>query len=170
MSETSAKKTKRTERLKIQFGPDGRAIGWVFDVSEAFRAALDIQYVQLVDREQTRRARAHNPKAAPVHRMAWTQGVPPVLSFERGHIFYEPHGIRGTEKASGGPPWGDALQILRRIVQVREATPDISGGSRGWVSFQIWTIVAGELGTPETHRCSQGAFGEFLRTGELPPR
>jgi hypothetical protein len=161
-------KSRRSEQLKVEFGPDGRAVGWAFDVSEAFRPALDIAYSQLVDRERTRQARVANPKAPAVQRMAWTRGVPPLFAFERGQVFHEPHGVRGTERAPGGPRWGEALGFLRRTVQVRDAVPDAAPGKPGWVSFEVWTVADNQLGEGAVHRRSQAAFGEFLRTGVLP--
>lgn len=162
------KKIPRTEQFGIVFDEDDYyARDWVFDVTAAFRPALDIVYSTLVDRERSKRARAVDRKARPVHRFAWTRGLPPTLSFERGQIFYDPHGPRDP-RPDRIMPWGDALKILNRVVQVREAAPDAVGKGGGWVEFEIWHVQRAELGEGKRHRCSQAAFAEFLRTG-VPP-
>jgi hypothetical protein len=64
--------------------------------------------------------------------------------------------------------WRDALKVLRRVVQVHEAEPDMRGGSEGWVSFVIsYYKDAQVIGTEKKTR-SQGNFEAFLRSGKLP--
>jgi hypothetical protein len=159
-AEGRVRKRRRTEDLGDGFDRLGCPQGWVFDVIPAFRAALDVQLTELVDRERTKRARAVNPKAAKIMRRAWTRGVPPVLAFERGHIIYDRNGT----PAEGGRSW---LRGVRRIVQVREAKPDVVG-TGGWVAFELWPVEANELGESSLHRCSQADFAAFLRNGVLP--
>ncbi|MFZ1430593.1 MAG: hypothetical protein WAS21_27970 [Geminicoccaceae bacterium] len=155
------KKVRRTEKLDITFGADRYAIGWAFDVIDAFRTPLDIQLSTLVDREKSKAKRAQDPGADPVYRHVWTRGVPPTLAFEQGHVFYEPHGPRFMR-------WGDALAILRRVAQVSAAAPDSIGSGDGWVEFRLWQVRDAQLGESVQHRCSQAAFAQFLRNGALP--
>lgn len=153
-------KTRRSEQLGDGFDSVGRPVGWAFDVPAAFRTVLDVQLTELVDRERTRKARALDPQANAIRRMVWTRGVPPLLSFEVGHVLYE----RGAPETAGGKDW---LRGVRRVVQVRDAVAD-TAAKPGWVSFEIWTVVGNQLGEGATYRCAQAAFGEFLRTGVLP--
>mgnify|MGYP003668651069 FL=1 len=100
---------KRTETFGIKFR-EGLAAGWCFNVEEAHREALDILYVTRVDR-------AKSTKQKTVHRKVWARGVPPVLSFSEGSIFYDPPDARLMN-------WNDALKVLRRSVQILYAFPD----------------------------------------------
>jgi hypothetical protein len=112
---------------------DGLAEGWAFDVTTAFRKQLDIEWQQYVDKERTKELRRKNPglrwagdKPPTVPRMAWSRGTPPLLSFEVGDVVYDPPGTRSMV-------WGDALKVLRRAVQVKDAQPDTEPGAGGWV-------------------------------------
>lgn len=166
--ENQAKRRRvRTENYGISFDKNGYAVGWRFDVGEHFRDVMDIKYIEYVDREKTNELREraakeknNSGKSVTVKRMAWTRGVPPVRRFERGHVFYEPHGPRKMI-------WGDALKILRTSIQVDEALPDNEGGKGGWVKFTIRTYKNGEVFGEETKKLSQEDFETFLQFGEI---
>jgi hypothetical protein len=86
--------------------------------------------------------------------MAWSRGVPPLLCFDVGHIFY--------------------ARVLPWLVQVKDAKPDTKPGSGGWVKFVLHHYDAGKVvgtGKPagtEQYTLSQADFESFLRTGQLP--
>jgi hypothetical protein len=160
-AKSRARRRRRTEDLGDGFDHHGCPRGWVFNVIPAFRAALDIRRTERVDRERTKRARAVDPKAAAIMRRVWTRGVPPALAFERGHVIYDHNGTA----AEGGPSW---LRGVRRIVQVREAQPDVPGIGGGWVKFELWPVEANKLGESSLHLCWQAEFVAFLRSGVLP--
>lgn len=87
---------RRTETPNVSF-EGGIANGWAFEIPEAFRDQLDIKYQQFVDREASRVLRDKHPKGedgkpVTVYRMAWSQSAPPMLSFDVGHVFYDPPG------------------------------------------------------------------------------
>lgn len=145
-------RSRRTEQFDIRF-VDGLAEGWTFDVPTAFRDALDIIYSQYVDK-------AESTKQRKAYRWVWTRGQPPLRSFDIGHIFYDPPGVRRMR-------WGDALRVLRRRVQVREAKPDVEGEAEGWVRFELVHYEGGEAVRTEEHTLSQGEFEKFLRSGVI---
>ena len=154
----------RTENLNVSF-KDGVAEGWVFDVSDFFRDQLDIKYTQFVDREKSKELRKTHPrgedgKPSTVYRMAWSQGDPPMLSFDVGHVFYDPPGPRRMV-------WGEALKVLRRLVQVKEAKPDGESDASGWVKFDVHHYNSGERTQTEERTASQAEFLNFLRTGRF---
>lgn len=153
------KREIRTTDIDIVF-ENGTAKGWAFDVSQVFQAALDINLTPRVDKERTRAARKLNKKAPAIVRQVWTRGVPSLLSFERGHIFYDPPGPRFMV-------WSDALHTLKRSVQIKDAAPDGDRDRNGWVQFEICYYEAGQVVRREQHRCSQTKFERFLRRGEL---
>lgn len=180
------KKRNRIEETGVVF-EDGRAKDWVFDVSEAFRPSLDIAYMQRADKQanadlkkELGRPLEENEK---VWRMVWTRGNPPAYSFDEGDIFYDPAGVRGME-------WGEALKVLRRTVQVLQATPDpdalphktsdegeieqgepepqaSTGSGSGWVKYRVFYYEAGEVIRQEVGDLRQRDFAEFLRTGSF---
>jgi hypothetical protein len=155
---------KRTEYFPIVF-KDGMVDGWVFRVPEAFRSQLDIEYSELVDKARSRALRKRQPKnedgsLPTVHRMAWTQGNPPLLSFDVGHVFYDP-------PYAGTMVWADAVRVLQRAVEVMEARPDELPGS-GWVKVTIRYFDDGEVVETRSRNLSQVEFVAFLRTGQLP--
>jgi hypothetical protein len=160
-AKSGVRRRRQTEDLGDGFDRRGCPQGWVFDVLPAFRTALDIRRTERVDRERTKRARAVDPKAPKIMRWVLTRGVPPALAFERGHIIYDRNGT----PAEGGRSW---LRGVRRVVQVREAKPDVPGTGGGWVVFELWLVEANELGESSRHRCSQADFAAFLRSGVLP--
>ena len=92
--------------------------------------------------------------------MAWTRGCPPVRSFDVGDVFYDPPAARQLV-------WSDALKILRRAVQVREARPDTKGGPEGWVRFVIYYYERGHIAWTEERTLSQAGLELFLRSGRL---
>lgn len=178
------KKRNRTEELGIEF-ENGIAKDWAFDVPEAFRPALDITYMQRADKEANAALKAELGRPLEedekAWRMAWTRGNPPAYSFEEGDTFYDPAGVRGME-------WGDALKLLRRTVQVIQATPDLGtlshkssdedetgqgelelqasmGSGSGWVKYRVLYYEAGEITRQESGDLRQRDFAEFLRTG-----
>jgi hypothetical protein len=153
------KRNRRAEEFGITFEAC-LAQGWAFDVCEAVRAAMDIDYRMLVDRERTKTARRANRQAKSIYRYVWTRGVPPLLSFERGHVFYDPPGMRSLA-------WDKALKVLGRAVRVTEAAPDGDYDRNGWVQFTLDHYEAGQVVRSETCRCSQTDFEVFLRSGDL---
>jgi len=162
-SERRGKRKRRTEQFDVTFAA-GMAEGWVFSVPEAFKDQLDILYLSYVDAEKTRTARARMPKVPDgkpptVLRWAWTRGIPPLLDFAPGHVFYDPPSAYGIK-------WAEALQILQRLVMVTDATADDPPGE-GRVTFTIRTFDSGAMIETTTHRCSQREFEAFLRTGHL---
>jgi hypothetical protein len=140
--------------------------GWVFGVPEAFRDQLDIVYSNLVDADKShdlRRKQPRNEDDLPlptVYRMAWTQGKPPLFSFDVGHIFYDPISARKMV-------WADALKVLRRTVQVTEARSDELPKS-GWVKVKISYFDNGKIISTDNYNMSQSELVAFLRTGQLP--
>ena len=131
---------RRTEDFGIEFA-DKLATGWAFSVQEAFRDQLDILYLVYVDKEKSKELRKTQPlgedgKSSKVMRAAWSRGVPPLLRFDAGHIFYDPPAARNMV-------WGDALKVLKRAVQITEAKPDDQPGSGGWVKAKIYHYEAG---------------------------
>lgn len=169
MTENAAKKRRRTEKIGIEFNEHGEAIDWVFDVVDAFKESLDIKYMQYVDKEKTKELRRKlgrdkdgSGKPVVATRMAWTRGVPPTLSFQQGHVFYDPPGARRK-----GMPWNDALAVMRRAVRVREAKPDTEDGQRGWVKFELSHYEQGKVLRTEQYQCSQQELEIFLKTGVL---
>jgi len=155
---------RRTEKLSVSF-KDGLAEGWVFGVGDFFRDQLDIKYTQFVDRDASKelrkaRQQGEDGKLSTVYRMAWSQGDPPMLCFDVGHVFYDPPETRHMV-------WGEALKLLRRSVQVTEATPDSEVEASGWVKFDVRHYDGGEHIQTEKHTASQAEFLNFLRTGRL---
>ena len=140
--------------------PDG---SWAFEVPDCFRDQLDIKYGQFVDREASKELRKKCPKdedgkPPTVYRMAWSQGDPPMLSFDIGHVFYDVPGVRRMA-------WGEALKVLRRVVQVREAKPDGEADDSGTVKFDTYYYDAGTRSRTEKRTMSQADFLCFLQTG-----
>jgi hypothetical protein len=154
-------RVKRIEDFGIVF-VNGLAEGWIFGVHEAFRASMDVNYTPRVDKERTKAARRINPKAPSVYRKVWTRGNPPLLSFERGHVF---HGPLDEQTMNSG----EASKAPWRIVRVRDAAPDGDNGRDGWVVFDIEHYEDGRrVRTDGGHRCSQADFEKFLRSGVVP--
>lgn len=163
----------------------GIAAGWVFDMPEASKSSLDILYSKLIDKtaneEKKKRLRKNSlDEDEKIYRYAWTRGVPPAVSFAVGDIFYEPSGTRSMK-------WGDALTILRRVVQIIHATPDpgalpasehaehaaspvpdatsARSHAPGKVLFEITHYESAKELRSEVKELSQKTFAEFLRTG-----
>lgn len=162
--ERRKRRKRRTEAFDVTF-QDGIALGWAFSVPEAFKDQLDILYLSYVDKKETEAARARMPTSADgkpptVVRWAWTRGVPPLLDFAAGHVFYDPPSAYGQR-------WDDALRTLRRLVVVMDATPDEPPGT-GEVAFKIQTFASGTLTETTMHQHTQREFEAFLRTGNLP--
>lgn len=145
-------RSRRTEHFDAKF-VDGLAQGWAFDVPEACRDALDIIYSQYIDK-------AASTKQRKAYRWVWSRGAPPLRSFDVGHVFYDPPGVRRMR-------WGEALRVLCRMVQVREAKPDVEGEAEGWVRFEITHFVDGKAVRTEERTLSQAEFETFLRSGIL---
>jgi hypothetical protein len=148
------KRRPRTEDYDITF--TGRlAEGWAFDVCEAHRAALDITYDTRVDQKRSTKDRK-------VYRRVWTRGNPPVRRFERGHVFYDPPGMRFLS-------WTRELAVqLRQSIQVLDASPDQEDGTEGWVVFEARRYENGCPVWRMTKKVSQAVFEEVLRSGVLP--
>lgn len=179
-TDSARRKRIRTEGFGIKFektsdSPEAQrcAVGWAFDVPVEFREQLDILYSVLADKKanEALKKKLGVKKLDPnqrKYRNAWTRGVPPALSFSAGHIFYDPPGIRSLE-------WGIALPKLRRVVQIKEATPDGAAApdeiieSPGWVRFEISRYKRGKLSSREEHTLSQAEFAFLLQHGNLPP-
>jgi hypothetical protein len=154
------KRAKRDEIYDVIFVNDC-CEGWAFDVCESFKLSLDIDYTWRVDKERTKAAKKLNKKAKSIYRRVWTRGAPPLLSFERGHVFYDPPGARamsGTEMA----------KVLRRTVRVLEAVADGDQDRNGWVMFAVEHHEGSKVARRDMYRCSQAAFEVFLRSGEPP--
>jgi hypothetical protein len=105
----SKKKNRRIEDFNIEFGSDGLAVGWFFDVPLSFRSALDIERSALVDKAATKK------NGVQTYRYPWTRGVPPILSFSTGDVFYAPAGARAMV-------WRDALDVLKFSITVIDVT------------------------------------------------
>ncbi|MDO9501993.1 hypothetical protein [Falsiroseomonas sp.] len=164
MSDTK-RRQRRTENFGIQF-TDTLAEGWAFSVHEAFKEQLDILYLEYVDKEKSKELRKRCPldedgKPSRVMRSAWSQGVPPQLSFDAGHVFYDPPAARNMTG-------NDGREVLRRIVQVVEAMPDDQPGQGGWVKIRVIRYEGGSITATDHHTMSQAEFGTLLRVGNLP--
>jgi len=127
--------------------------GWAFGVPAVFFHALDI------------RSKRSGSGPAAGKQGAWQRGVPAVLDFKTGDIFYEPPEARALQ-------WAEALSRLTRSVQVIEATPDRldpSDGAllRGAVTFEMIEYAGGRPARTHRAHVSQSAFERLLRTGVL---
>lgn len=159
------RKQRRTESFDVKF-TDKLAEDWAFSVHEAFRDQLDILYLEYVDRERSKELRKIQPfgddgKPSKVMRGAWSQGVPPTLRFDVGHVFYDP-------PAAKNMAWSDTLEVLKRAVQVVEAKPDDQPGSGGWVKIKLYQYENRTIARTDEHTMSQAEFVGFLRFGQLP--
>lgn len=180
---TTKQNSRRTENISVNFSDD-LANGWAFDVPEAFRRNLDIIQTRIIDKiKNIEKERELGRKLKPdekLYRYPWTEGNPPAYSFSVGHVFYDPPGVRSMI-------WAAALQILRRVDQVKQATPDPGalltsellgedvdsigstktgyGGKSGWVEFEVIYYQYGKILRSETKNLSQNEFANFLRTG-----
>lgn len=153
---------RRTEYLNVSFD-NGIAREWVFEVPDCFRDQLDIKRMQFVDRDASRELRkthlkGEGDKLPTIYRDAWSQGVPPMLSFDIGHVFYDPPGIRSMV-------WSDALKVLRRLAQVKDARPDGEDDDSGWVRYDLHYYDSSTRIRTEERTTSQAEFMNFLRTG-----
>lgn len=61
--------------------------------------------------------------------------------------------------------WREALKVLRRIAQVKDARPDGEDDNSGWIKYDIYYYEAGERVQAEERTSSQAEFLNFLRTG-----
>ncbi len=140
-------KRLRVEDYGTEFGgPTKTAVGWSIPVPEVFRARLDI---------------ALTPRNGGAR---WTQGQPPQYTFTTGDVFYDPPDVRSMR-------WGDALLILRRIVKINDATPDILEGDQvrsGSVTFSLCHYADGHVVETFIHTVTQKDFVAFLRAGAFP--
>ena len=140
-------KRKRTDDYGIEFsGPARTAAGWAIPVPQAFRERLDI---------------LSTPRKGGAQ---WTQGMPPQYTFAGGDVFYDPPDVREMR-------WGDALAVLRRMVKVEEAKPDVLDGKTvrsGFVVFQLSHYDDGEVSDTERREVTQRGFVAFLRDGVIP--
>ncbi|HYD99831.1 MAG TPA: hypothetical protein VEH84_10630 [Alphaproteobacteria bacterium] len=154
-------KRPRTASFDIEFDAEGFTVGWAFPVPEAFRTALDIELTEY-------RKTVTLPDGRKVIETSeqWTRGAPPALSFGIGDIFYEPAEARRL-------PWGEALRILRRSVQVIAGRPDTLADDTGIVvepgevRFRVQHYSAGKPTTASEHATTQAAFVGFLKRGIL---
>jgi hypothetical protein len=125
--------------------------GWAFGVPKIFFSALDIHSTRSRTSRET-----HNPPT-------WLRGVPPVLSFKTGDVFYAPPEVRVLE-------WTAAKRRLKRCVQVMVASADRLGLGDGTlvpgtVTFKITDYANGRPGKNLQIRSSQATFERLLRTG-----
>jgi len=178
-------KRKRTEDVDIEF-ENGCAKDWAFDVSEEFRPALDIAYMQRADKKANAalKAKLGRPllETEKTWRLVWTRGEPPAYAFNEGDIFYDPAGLRAMN-------WDEALPLLRRTVKIIQANPDLGalppisneentaiqdleqleqpepGKGSGWVKYRVFYYEKGEIVKQDVHDLRQCEFAEFLRTG-----
>ncbi|MGE4062403.1 MAG: hypothetical protein AB7E79_03455 [Rhodospirillaceae bacterium] len=171
------KKQKRTEDYGISFKPlpdlkesPRFAFGWAFGVRDAFRDQLDIRRVQFVDKKKNDEKKKKLkirvlPAKLKAYRWSWTRGTPPMLTFGKGQIFYDPPQAHVL-------PWAKALGELRRAVQIIDATPDApaaAGENRkpGWVKFSVVQFKDGKELSRLEHTTSQSDFADFLRLGHM---
>jgi hypothetical protein len=93
-----------------------------------------------------------------------TEGRPPVCSFAKGDVMHDP-------PIAHRLPWGEALSVLRRSVQVDEATParaaegSETSGDPGEVKATLRRYSGGKLVAAEALVCSQSEFVRLLRDG-----
>lgn len=152
------KRSLRTDDCDVRF-VEGFAVGWRFGVPECFRSALDILFMERVDRAETKAAKRANKTAKSIKRWVWTRGVKPQLAFSRGDVFYEPANIRGQ-------PWGEMTKLMTRSLQVLAAEPDAA--LAGWVAYELDEWSDGARVSQTTGRCSQAAFANLLKNGSAP--
>ena len=93
-----------------------------------------------------------------------TEGRPPLFSFAKGDVMHDPP---MTHRLA----WGEALPVLRRSVQVDEATPARAAegpdneGDPGEVRASVRRYSGGKLVAAEALVCSQSEFVRLLRDG-----
>lgn len=166
----------RTQDLQISFATDGHAVDWVFNVSTAFCAALDVKLESGVEIMMV---------AGRVRRrevMVWTRGMPPALGFAAGDIIHahvpearpqapqpSPAGPGAAVKPRGrGMTWAEEKRILLYSAQVIAATPDRIEGRNitpGHVTARITTWRDGEAASTEERAMTQADFAQLLRDG-----
>lgn len=148
---------RRIEDFGIEFS-GGHAVGWAFDVSEFHRENLDILYVTRIDKEKS-------TDELKVYKKVWARGIPPVLSFSEGSIFYEPPGPREM-------PWNDAIQTVERSVQILTASSDQeSSRNKSRVNGNVKCVIKeyefGKIKSEGIFEMTQREFEYFLRTGSF---
>lgn len=93
-----------------------------------------------------------------------TEGRPAVCSFAKGDVMHDP-------PIAHRLPWGEALPLLRRSVQVDEATParaaegPDTSGDPGEVKATLRRYSGGNLVSTEALVCSQSEFVGLIRDG-----
>ena len=93
-----------------------------------------------------------------------TEGRPPLFSFAKGDVMHDP-------PIAHRLAWSDALPVLRRSVQVDEATParaaegPDNNADPGEVRATLRRYSGGELVAAEALVCSQAEFVRLLRDG-----
>lgn len=96
-----------------------------------------------------------------------TEGRPGAFAFASGDTMHDP-------PAAHRLPWGEALAVLRRSVQIEAASPstaaadDSQGNSSGEVVATLRTYSQGAVTATERLVCTQAELVRFLRDG-VPP-
>lgn len=147
----TTKRLKRSEEVPVKFDPEtGLAIGWVFGVSTAFKAALDIKPTPRVKLHPTR-------EGVKIETSVETVGAPQLYSFSAGDVF---HGPALTQNRT----WTDHLEGPSTSLQIQKATPD-TGKEKGTVTLEITTYQAGSIENKTTETMSQSALATLLESG-----
>jgi hypothetical protein len=180
-------KKRRTEDLSVTF-INRQVAGWAFAVGDCFRTQLDLRFEKRMDIEantekKNRLGRPLDPSEK-ASRFAWTQGVPPAYSFDRGHVFHEieesHEGIRRSIIVLRAKPDPGALvekaavdESGDEITKVTESETDEDASNVGFVDYEVISYKAGKLITTsegiafKAHSSStQAGFVELLRTGK----
>lgn len=151
-------KRRRTKNISIEFDDNDNAVGWVFDVNKAFRQALDILFTERVEK-----AKQLDGTTKKIKKNVWTQGNPPLYSFDIGDVFYKPHGPRSMD-------WSEALKILQYSIQVNDSKSDdmTSDGQivDGYVKYTLNKYEDGRIVKTLEHTVSQNKFVLMLKMFE----
>ena len=138
----------RTAEHGIVFEGDGSIAGWAMHVPAPFRQALDLLLTEY-------RSDGHTWRE-------WTQGVPALLNFQAGDVFYDSPAVRRDA-------WGAATLRGRRALHVIEATPDSARPQRakadGGCAVEVCWIKDGVVRDARRISCAQSDILEMLRAG-----
>lgn len=138
----------RTAEHGATFDADGSIAGWAMHVPAPFRQALDLILTEY--------------RAGDHIWCEWTQGVPALLHFQAGDIFYDSPAMRRDA-------WGAATSEMRRVLHVIEATPDSSRPQRakadGGCAVEVCWIKEGVVRGARRISCTQSDILEMLRAG-----
>lgn len=138
----------RTAEHGFDFDEYGAIVGWAMHVPRPFRKALDLLLTEY-------RVGGHVWRE-------WTQGVPALLQFQAGDVFYDSPLVRRGA-------WGLATLEKRRGLHVISATPDSARPQRtkadGQCAVEFFWAQDGTIKEKKLIRCVQCDILDMLREG-----